>query len=103
MCSITGVPTTGTSGFGYLLVSGRSRDPSPPAMTTAFTDRLLEVHPLSSHHMRRFSELSTSPGGGGVAAPAKRRAATKLMNRTASRLMTSELIAPARRAHPRIG
>src|ERR1700726_4215865 len=37
MCSITGVPATGTSGLGWRLVSGRSREPSPPAMTTAFT------------------------------------------------------------------
>ena len=37
MCSSTGVPTTGTSGLGMRLVSGRSRAPSPPAMTTAFT------------------------------------------------------------------
>ncbi len=35
MCSMTGVPATGTSGLGYWLVSGRRREPSPPAMTTA--------------------------------------------------------------------
>jgi hypothetical protein len=30
----------GTMGFGRLIVSGRKRDPSPPAMTTAFIDDL---------------------------------------------------------------
>src|SRR5438270_489505 len=37
MCSMIGRPATGTSGFGRLLVSGRRREPSPPAITTAFT------------------------------------------------------------------
>src|SRR5438552_4088746 len=37
MCSMIGRPATGTSGLGRLLVSGRRREPSPPAMTTAFT------------------------------------------------------------------
>ena len=32
-----GLPTIGTIGFGWFEVSGRSRVPSPPAMTTAFT------------------------------------------------------------------
>ena len=32
-----GRPATGTSGLGRLLVSGRRREPSPPAITTAFT------------------------------------------------------------------
>src|SRR5579872_947435 len=36
MCSMIGRPATGTSGFGCRLVSGRRRDPSPPAITTAF-------------------------------------------------------------------
>ena len=31
-----GLPTIGTIGFGWFEVSGRSRVPSPPAMTTAF-------------------------------------------------------------------
>ena len=31
-----GRPATGTSGLGWRLVSGRRREPSPPAMTTAF-------------------------------------------------------------------
>src|SRR5256885_7506712 len=37
MCSMIGRPATGTSGLGMLLVSGRRREPSPPAITTAFT------------------------------------------------------------------
>src|SRR5579871_314577 len=36
MCSMIGRPATGTNGLGWRLVRGRSRDPSPPAMTTAF-------------------------------------------------------------------
>ena len=38
MYSMQGLPTTGTMGLGWLLVSGRRRVPSPPAMTTARTD-----------------------------------------------------------------
>src|SRR5262245_39838662 len=37
MCSMHGLPTIGTIGFGWLEVSGRRRVPSPPAMTTPFT------------------------------------------------------------------
>ena len=36
MCSMHGLPTIGTIGFGWFEVSGRSRVPSPPAITTAF-------------------------------------------------------------------
>src|SRR3954451_24749833 len=36
MCSIIGRFATGIIGFGWLLVSGRSRVPSPPARVTAF-------------------------------------------------------------------
>ena len=32
-----GLPTIGTIGFGWFEVSGRSRVPSPPAITTALT------------------------------------------------------------------
>ena len=39
MCSMHGLPTIGTIGFGWFEVSGRSRVPSPPAMTTAFIVR----------------------------------------------------------------
>src|SRR5262245_28499766 len=39
MCSITGRPTIGTIGFGLVTVRGRRRDPSPPAITTAFISR----------------------------------------------------------------
>ncbi len=37
MCSIIGLLASGIIGFGVLLVSGRSRVPSPPARMTAFT------------------------------------------------------------------
>ena len=37
MCSIIGMLASGIIGFGWLLVSGRSRVPSPPARITAFT------------------------------------------------------------------
>src|SRR3954447_10526905 len=37
MCSMQGLPTIGTIGFGWFEVSGRRRVPSPPAITTAFT------------------------------------------------------------------
>jgi hypothetical protein len=36
MCSITGFPAIGTMGLGRRIVNGRSLDPSPPAITTAF-------------------------------------------------------------------
>ena len=39
MCSIIGLLASGIIGFGWLLVSGRSRVPSPPARITAFTTR----------------------------------------------------------------
>ena len=35
MCSMHGLPTIGTIGFGWFDVSGRRRVPSPPAITTA--------------------------------------------------------------------
>ena len=35
--------TTGSRGLGWLAVIGRSRVPSPPAITTAFTVRSLRV------------------------------------------------------------
>src|SRR5215831_10319729 len=37
MCSMQGLPTMGTIGFGWFDVSGRRRVPSPPAITTALT------------------------------------------------------------------
>src|SRR5256885_14439040 len=42
-CSITGLLTIGTIGFGRLIVDGRRREPSPPAMTTAFKARPLRT------------------------------------------------------------
>src|SRR5579884_1052743 len=35
-CSMTGLLTMGTIGLGRLIVRGRRREPSPPAITTAF-------------------------------------------------------------------
>ena len=40
MCSMHGLPHSETIGLGWLLVSGRRRVPSPPAMTTARTPHL---------------------------------------------------------------
>src|SRR5580704_12856024 len=57
MCSSTGVPTTGTSGLGRRLVSGRSRAPSPPAMTTAFTRPPPRHRSADSDHMAGCEEL----------------------------------------------
>jgi hypothetical protein len=37
MCSMHGLPTIGTIGFGWFDVNGRRRVPSPPAITTALT------------------------------------------------------------------
>jgi hypothetical protein len=37
MCSAIGRLAIGSIGFGWEIVSGRSRVPSPPAMITAFT------------------------------------------------------------------
>src|SRR6266542_6885912 len=44
MCSMHGLPATGTIGLGWFDVSGRRRVPSPPAMTTAFTLSLPWCH-----------------------------------------------------------
>ena len=41
MCSITGLLTIGTIGLGRSIVRGRRREPSPPAITTAFMAWLL--------------------------------------------------------------
>ena len=40
MYSMHGLPHSDTIGLGWLLVSGRRRVPSPPAMTTARTRHL---------------------------------------------------------------
>ena len=54
-----GLPTIGTIGFGWFDVSGRSRVPSPPAITTAFTadlpKRLGNVLCRGDHGQRRGS------------------------------------------------
>src|SRR6476661_6257548 len=50
MCSITGASTIGTIGLGRPMVRGRRREPSPPAMTTAFMDSLSSgAAPLRYH------------------------------------------------------
>ena len=41
-----GLPTIGTIGLGWFEVSGRSRVPSPPAITTAFTRRSSSEPPV---------------------------------------------------------
>src|SRR5581483_4794861 len=43
MSSMIGRPPTGTRGLGRWLVSGRSREPSPPAITTARIPTILGV------------------------------------------------------------
>src|SRR5579875_2310919 len=50
MCSMTGLPTIGTIGLGRLMVRGRRRDPSPPAITTAFMTSLSLARGCSSGH-----------------------------------------------------
>src|SRR5207244_12531662 len=47
-CSIMGRPTTGSIGLGWLLVSGRSRAPWPPAMTTTFIPGMIAGRPPRS-------------------------------------------------------
>ena len=49
---MTGVPATGTSGLGWRLVSGRRREPSPPAMTTAFNVATSSGLTAAYDHMR---------------------------------------------------
>src|SRR4051812_37455900 len=51
MCSMHGLPTIGTIGFGWFDVSGRSRVPSPPAITTAFIARPSLDLPLRLEHV----------------------------------------------------
>ena len=73
MCSMHGLPTIGTIGFGWFDVSGRRRVPSPPAMTTAFI-----ASALSSRRARR-----TSPRARTARARSRRaRAATSCRPRT---------------------
>src|SRR5215210_4574768 len=56
MCSMHGLPAIGTIGFGWFDVSGLSRVPSPPAMTTAFISLPsppVALCPRASHRERR--------------------------------------------------
>src|SRR5690242_2204575 len=48
ICSMTGRPTIGTIGFGRETVSGLNREPSPPAITTAFITPALPHHLVAS-------------------------------------------------------
>ena len=48
-CSMIGLLTIGSSGLGMLAVIGRSRVPSPPAITTAFTPAHLLPGPQPGH------------------------------------------------------
>src|SRR3954470_24997711 len=80
MCSIIGAFAIGIMGFGWLLVSGRSRVPSPPARMTAF----IGVPSSGVHHARppgptlaqRLARDGDVPGRGVVAQdqPADREA-----------------------------
>src|SRR5690348_18505964 len=59
MCSMIGRPATGTRGFGMLLVSGRRREPSPPAITTAFIPASSQIG--SYARARRTQEIRLRP------------------------------------------
>mgnify|MGYP003287478677 CR=1 FL=1 len=59
MCSMQGLPTIGTIGFGWFEVRGRRRVPSPPAMTTA---RIIWKYPLFAS-LRPGTESRRRPRG----------------------------------------
>src|SRR6266567_7089739 len=64
-CCIIGLPTMGSIGLGWLLVSGRSRVPWPPAMITALIRHMIPRG--SAPHDgrgRRASGRRASPDGG---------------------------------------
>src|SRR5687768_15566928 len=68
MCSMHGLPTIGTIGFGWFEVKGRRRVPSPPAITTALT-----APPSPSARSRGGNPVSpTSPLLAAAAAPQRR-------------------------------
>src|SRR5579875_3825905 len=69
-CSMMGLLTTGSSGFGWLAVIGRSLVPSPPAITTALTASL-----RSLHDERAPAGLPRPRTRSSAAAPAGRRPA----------------------------
>src|SRR5581483_5378325 len=62
MCSMQGLPTIGTIGFGWFEVSGRRRVPSPPAITTAFTRRSRRVD-SPADLVPRLAEVGGERGG----------------------------------------
>ena len=76
-CSMIGRLTTGSRGLGMLVVMGRRRVPSPPAMTTAFTSPpplQLPAHPASrlvATHPRGCPAWPPLRCGAGPAAPAR--------------------------------
>ena len=57
-----GLPTIGTIGFGWFEVSGRSRVPSPPAITTAFTASPHADLPSGLHNVLRRSDERPARG-----------------------------------------
>ena len=83
MCSMIGWLQIGTSGLGLFAVTGRNREPSPPAMTTAFMC-------LFSHYCETFTgntpnAIEFAGDGGSVDDPdeanAKRRGLGKPQKR----------------------
>src|ERR687883_316920 len=62
MCSMHGLPTIGTIGFGWFDVSGRRRVPSPPAMTTALTRSLSHGPPRRNRVEDARREREREPG-----------------------------------------
>ena len=60
MCSIIGTLAMGIIGFGWLLVSGRSRVPSPPARITAF---MLATSTLGARATARPSRSAARAAG----------------------------------------
>src|SRR5215470_16011399 len=82
-----GLFTTGSSGLGWLAVIGRSRVPSPPAITTAFT--CYPSPPLIRHISHHFIAAGH---GSWPASPALSRPASPRPARPPSR----PRLAPAR-------
>ena len=93
MYSMHGLPHSDTIGLGWLLVSGRRRVPSPPAMTTART-RLTSAFArdpcAAAYQMRAAMRYQTrrlrgdeaaAGGSGGVPPPPLRAFRTQTMAR----------------------
>src|SRR5438105_7835483 len=73
--SITGLLTIGTIGFGRLIVRGRRRDPSPPAITTAFMPIVpsSRQYTLGPHGRRRDGAALARPTLLGLDRPGRDR------------------------------